>query len=66
MSQAVFSNRRVAGQIGVHHFVIDCLMDRLQSTGMVDERPQPSRARKATHSDDMLITRYATSARIRD
>jgi IS30 family transposase len=39
MSQAGFSNRRVAGQMGVHHSVFDCLMQRLQVTGMVDESP---------------------------
>ena len=39
MSQADFSNRRVAGQMGVHHSVFDCLMQCLQVAGMVDESP---------------------------
>jgi len=71
MSLAGFSNRKVAGQIGVHASVIDCLMQRLQATGMVDERPQSGRPRKTTYREDMLIVRYArsgfaTSARFRD
>ena len=37
---AGFSNRQVAWQIGVYHYVIDRLMQRLQVTGIVDERPR--------------------------
>jgi hypothetical protein len=37
MSHAGFSNRRVAGQMGIYHSVIDHLMQLLQVTGMVDE-----------------------------
>ena len=35
MSQAGLSNKRVAGQIGVHHSVTDRLIQHLQATGMV-------------------------------
>jgi len=72
MSQAGLSNRRVAGQMGVHHSIIDCLMHRLQATGMVDEHSQSCRARKTTPREDRLIARcarrncLATSACIRD
>jgi IS30 family transposase len=39
MSQAGFSNRRVAGQMGVHHSAIDCVMQHFASYWMVDECP---------------------------
>jgi len=39
ISQVGFSNRKVAGKFGVHHSVIDRFMQRLQVTGMLDERP---------------------------
>jgi predicted ArsR family transcriptional regulator len=55
MSQSDFSNRRVAGQIGVHYSVIDRHMQCLQATGMVDERPRSGRARKTTLREDRLI-----------
>jgi IS30 family transposase len=32
MTQTGFSNRKVAGQMAVHHSVIDRLMPRLQAT----------------------------------
>ena len=47
-------------------------MQRLQATGMVDERPQSGKPRKTTYREDRLIVRYArisrfaTSARFRD
>ena len=67
-----FSNRSMAGQLGVHHSVIDRLVQCLQATEMVDERPRSDRPRKCTHREDMLIARGArrnrfdTSVRIRD
>ena len=72
MSQASFSNRGVTGQMGVHHFVIDRLMQRLEATGMVDERPRYSRRRKTAPIEDRLIAqcarrnRFPTPVRIRD
>ena len=54
MSQAGLINRRVAGQMGVHHSVIDCLMHRLQTTGMVDEQPLPGRPCKTKPREDRL------------
>ena len=52
MSQAAFSNRRVAGKMGVHYSVIDRLMQRLQVTGMVDERPRSGMPPKTTPRED--------------
>jgi len=72
MSQASFSNRGMAGQMGVHHSVIDRLMQRLEATGMVDERPRYSRRRKTAPIEDRLISwcarrnRFPTPVRIRD
>ena len=72
MSQTSFSNGSVTEQMGVHHSVIDCLMQRLQATGMVDEHPRSGRPRKTTPREDTIIVRctrrnhFATSARIRD
>ena len=40
MSQAGFSNRRVAVQMEIHHSLIDCLVLCFYVTGMVDECPQ--------------------------
>jgi IS30 family transposase len=48
MSQSGFSNRRVAGQLEVHHSVIDHLMQRLQVTRMDGERPRFIRPHKIT------------------
>jgi hypothetical protein len=48
MAHAGFNNRGVAGQIGVHHSVIDRLMQHLQATAMVDERPRSGKTRKTT------------------
>ena len=66
MSQAGLINRRVAGQMGVHHSVIDCLMHRLQTTGMVDEQPLPGRPCKTKPRGQARRNCFATSARIRD
>ena len=69
MSQAGFTNRKVAGQIEAQHSVTDRLMQRLQATAMVDERPRSVSARKSTHREYRLIARrnrFSTSARIRD
>ena len=58
--------------MGIHHSVIDRLMQRLQATVMVDERPRFDRSRKTTPREDRLIARcarrnlFATYARIRD
>ena len=46
VSLASFSNRRVAGKMGVHHSVIDRLMQRMQATRMVDEGPRSGRLAK--------------------
>jgi len=65
MSQASFNNRGMAGKI-------DRLMQRLEATGMVDERPRYSRRRKTAPIEDKLIARCArrnrfpTPVRIRD
>ena len=54
----------------VQHSVIDRLMQHLQTTGMVDERPRSGPAK--LHLEDRLIARcarrnrFATPARIRD
>ena len=56
----------------IHHSVIGRLMQCLQATEMVDERPRFDRPRKTTHRDNMLVARFVrrnrftTSARIRD
>jgi len=56
----------------VHHSVIDRIMQRLVSTGMVDERPRSGRPLKSTPREDRLTARrasrnrFATSARILD
>jgi hypothetical protein len=71
MSQACFCNRRVAGQMEVHYSVIDRLMQPLQVTVMIDERPRSGRPRKTKHREDRQIAlcgwknRFPTSARIR-
>jgi len=58
--------------MGIHHSVIDRLMQCLQATEMVDERPRSDRPRKTTPRDNMLVARFVrrnrftTSARIRD
>jgi IS30 family transposase len=46
MSKAEFSNRKVAGKMEVHHSAIDRLMQRLQSTEIVDDRPRSGKPRK--------------------
>ena len=72
MSQAGFSSRRMAGQMGVHHSEISHLMQCLQATGMVYERPRSCRSSKTTPREQRLIARcasrihFATSAHIRD
>jgi len=58
-----FSNRRVSGQMVVHHFVIGRLMQRLQATGIVDERPRSGRSHKTKRRDDRLISRCAMRTR---
>ena len=56
----------------IHHSVIGRLMQCLQATEMVDERPRFHRPRKTTPRDNMLVARFVrrnrftTSARIRD
>jgi len=55
MSQADFRNRRVAGQMGVHHSVIDRLMQHLQVTGMVDDRHRSSKPCRTTFREDRQI-----------
>ena len=58
--------------MGIHHSVIGRLMQCLQATEMVDERPRFHRPRKTTPRDNMLVARlvrrnrFTTSARIRD
>ena len=70
MSQTGLSNRRVAQSVGVHHSVIDCLMDRFQATGTVKNRPRAGRPRKTTPREDRLIARrtmrdnFTTASRI--
>jgi hypothetical protein len=63
MSHAGFSNRRVAGQMGIYHSVIDHLMQLLQVTGMVDELRDLAGPAKL-HIE--RIAWCATSARIRN
>jgi hypothetical protein len=41
----------------VHPFVIIRLMQRLQATGIVDERPRSDRPHKTKRRDDRLISR---------
>ena len=72
MSHAGFSNRRVAGKMGVHHSVIDRLMGRLQANGMVDERLYCGWPSTTTPREDKLIAWcarrncFATTARFPD
>jgi cation diffusion facilitator CzcD-associated flavoprotein CzcO len=47
MSQACFTNKRVAVQTWIHHSVIDCFMQRFQATGMVNERPRSGRPKQS-------------------
>ena len=54
MSQAGLSNRRVAGTMGVHHSVIDRLMQHLQATGMVYECLRSGKPCKTTPREDRL------------
>jgi IS30 family transposase len=54
MSQADLSNRRVAGTMGVHHSVIDRLMQHLQATGMVYECLRSGKPCKTTPREDRL------------
>jgi len=48
MSQAGFRNSGMVGQIGTHHYLMDRLMQRLQATEIVDERPRSGRPLKTT------------------
>ena len=69
MSHAGFSNRRVAGQMGIYHSVIDHLMQLLQVTGMVDELRDlagPTKLHIERIAWCARRNRFATSARIRD
>ena len=45
--------------MGLHHSVIDRLMQRLESTGMVDEHKRSDMPRKTTPREDKLIVRCA-------
>jgi hypothetical protein len=45
-SQAGFSNLSVAGKMRVQHYVIDSPMQRLHTTGLVDERLRSGRPSK--------------------
>ena len=70
MSNAGFTHIRGAGQTGTPS-VIDRIMQRVQATGMIDERPRSGMACKTIRRNDRLIdrrarrNRLATSARIR-
>jgi hypothetical protein len=55
MSHAGFSKRRVARQMGVHKYVTDRLLHRLQATRMVVERSRSCRPHSTTHRDDRLL-----------
>lgn len=72
MLQTGFSNRRVADQMGLHHSVINSLMQHLKAIAMDDERPRSGRSSKTTHRENMLLARgarrnrFATKARVRD
>jgi len=57
ISQVGLSNGRVAGQMEVHHFVNDGLMQHLQVNRIVDERLRSDRHRKTTPGQDKLIAR---------
>ena len=47
MSQACFSNIRVAGQMGIHHSVIlSSYAAFIETTGMVVERPRSDKPTK--------------------
>ena len=43
MSQTALNNRRVVQRVGVHHSVIDRLMDHFQATGTEEDRPRLGR-----------------------
>ena len=45
--------------MGLHHSVIDLLMHRLESTGMVDEHTRSDMLRKTTQREDKRIARCA-------
>ena len=49
----------MAQRVGVHHSVIDRLMDRFQTTGTVEDLPRSVRPRKTIPRDDRLIVRRA-------
>ena len=59
LSQTGFSNRGMLGQMGVHHYHMEHLMQHLQATGTVDERLRSGKLIKATPSEDILIARCA-------
>jgi hypothetical protein len=69
MSQVGFSNRRLAGQNGVHHSVIDFLCKRLK---WFCEHQRSRWHCKTTPREDRIIdrcakrNRFATSARIQN
>ena len=58
MSHAGLSNRGMIGQMGTHHYLMDSLMQRLQSTGIVDERARSGRPLKTTPREDRITSRY--------
>ena len=72
LSQTGFRNRGMIGQMGVHHYQMDHLMQHLQATGKVDENPRSGMPLNTTPREDRLIARYArinrcaTSTRILD
>ena len=51
MAQAGFRNRGMVEQIRAHHYLMDHLIQRLQATGIVDERQRSGRPRRATPSE---------------
>ena len=57
MSQGGLSNRGMIAQMGTHHFLMDHFMQRLQSTGIVDERARSGKPLKTTHREDRIISR---------
>ena len=71
MSHAGFSNRRVAGQMGIYryHSVIDHLMQLLQVTRMIDQfrgLAGPAKLHIERIAWCARRNRFATSARVRD
>ena len=56
MSQAGLSNRGMIGQMGTHHYLMDRLMQQLQSTGTVDERARSGRPLKTTPREDSPVS----------